>query len=346
VVDRSRLVSSLVIVGCAFVVSACSDDGGDTGGTTAGSTATTATSATTSAEGTTSDGGTDVTGGTGGAPCQPDPGTAPEACELPAAVIFSDIAGSQIWTMDLDGSNATVLMDQHADDVAVDRDGDALWWVTGDTTLMRSSMDGTGAEVVLDGLPSIYGLTLDIPTHTVYWANQVGEPKIQRACMDGSGIEEVLPGGECCMIGIDLDPVTRTLYWMDGYYGGPVSRMALGETTPEVIGTTVGIANGIDVDAGNGKVYWTEYGNGPDDDVVRRADLDGGNLETLLTAADGLQTPQHIAVDPVGGKLYLADIHAEQIVRANLDGSGVETLWSQAGALPRGIALDRREPCQ
>lgn len=297
----------------------------------------------------TSDSGTTDTGETtgGGQGCIPDPGTPPAACAAPDGVFFSDIAGTQVLRMDLDGANPTVILDAtHADDLALDRDGGRLWWVTGDATLLNANLDGTDTRTVLDGLPSIYALALDIPTGSVYWNNQVGEPKIQRACMDGTGIEEVLPGGECCMIGLALDPVDRYLYWMDGYYGGPVSRMAIGTTTPEVIGTTVGIANGIDVDHAAGKVYWTEYGNGPDDDVVRRANLDGSALETLLTAADGLQTPQHIAVDPVGGKFYLADLHAETVLRANLDGTGREDLWVQVGSQPRAIALDRVEPCQ
>jgi hypothetical protein len=202
-----------------------------------------------------------------------------------------------------------------------------------------------GLATALDNLPSAYCLALDLLGNHIVWTNQTGTPKIQRSSFCGNGVENLIPGDGCCMVGIALDLADQRMYWMDGYYGGPVTRAGLDGSNPQVIGTTVGIANGIDVDSAAGKVYWTEYGNGPNDDVVRRANLDGSNLETLLTAANGLMTPQHIAVDPAGGHFYLADLHAGRVLRAKLDGSGVETLWQGSG-YPRAIALDRPEPCR
>jgi len=62
------------------------------------------------------------------------------------------------------------------------------------------------------------------------------------------------------MIGISVDPVNLALYWMDGYYRGHVVRAYVDGGNPKEIATTVGIANGVDVDPVGGKVYWTEYG--------------------------------------------------------------------------------------
>ena len=44
---------------------------------------------------------------------------------------------------------------------------------------------------------------------------------------------------------------------------------------------------GLDLDVSGGKMYWADV----DADKVQRADLDGSNVEDLLTSADGLVDP-------------------------------------------------------
>jgi len=203
---------------------------------------------------------------------------------------------------------------------------------------------------VQPALPYAYGIALHPDYQRIYWTNQVSTPKVQRSCYWGGPTTDVLaglgPGGNCCAIGIDIDFLNERIYWMDGYYGGPVTRMELDGTGVTSLYTTTGIGNGIAVDHRHGKIYWTEYGNSAGSDVIRRSNLDGSNVETLLTAADGLDTPQHIAVDPAAGKIYWADLNAPtQIGRANLDGSNVETLFGGGGDV-RAIALEQLTPCQ
>jgi DNA-binding beta-propeller fold protein YncE len=52
-----------------------------------------------------------------------------------------------------------------------------------------------------------------------------------------------------------------------------------------------------------------------------------------------VSNPQGIAVDNIGGKIYWTDSGTHQIHRANLNGSGSETLVKWAYN-PRGIAVD------
>ena len=70
-----------------------------------------------------------------------------------------------------------------------------------------------------------------------------------------------------------------------------------------------------------GKVYWTDDGT----DKISRANLDGSGVEDLLT---GLDSPQGIALDTDGGKMYWVETGTApgKISRANLDGTGVEAL--------------------
>ncbi len=83
----------------------------------------------------------------------------------------------------------------------------------------------------------------------------------------------------------------------------------------------------------SGKVYWTDTGR----DNIRRANLDGSNVEVLVT---GVDWPVGLALDPAGGKMYWTNgINVHTISRANLDGTGVEVLLTGMED-PRGIALD------
>ena len=83
-------------------------------------------------------------------------------------------------------------------------------------------------------------------------------------------------------------------------------------------------------------MYWTE--STPADFMLQRANLDGTNLELLVT---GLVNPSGIALDVAGGKIYWTDIGAGKIQRANLDGSAVEDILTVGAVFaPLAVALD------
>ena len=94
---------------------------------------------------------------------------------------------------------------------------------------------------------------------------------------------------------------------------------------------------GVALDLANGKLYWTEFSA----DTIRRSDLDGTNVETLVSS--GLTHPVGIALDLTAGKMYWCDGASEytaKIMRANLDGTSVETLVEDPLVAPSDIALD------
>ena len=86
------------------------------------------------------------------------------------------------------------------------------------------------------------------------------------------------------------------------------------------------------------KMYWVS----PSTDDIKRANLDGTSIETLISS--GLSDPRDIALDVTAGKMYWTESGSSDIKRANLDGTSVETLNTNANipnsGFAGGLALD------
>jgi hypothetical protein len=86
------------------------------------------------------------------------------------------------------------------------------------------------------------------------------------------------------------------------------------------------LPDGIVVDAQARHIYWTNMGvPNLDDGSIERADLDGGNRRVIVPQGV-THTPKQIHLDKQNGKLYWCDREGMRVMRANLDGSRVETL--------------------
>ena len=167
----------------------------------------------------------------------------------------------------------------------------------------------------------------------LYWTDW-GTDKIQRANLDGSGIEDLVSGGGLDgPDGLTLDMAGGKMYWTDAGTN-KIQRADLNGSNVEDLVTGLGIPYGLALDASGGKMYWTNRQT----NKIQRADLSGGNVEDLITS--GLTFPGGLALDVSGGKMYWTNPGANKIQRANLNGSGVEDLVTSGVSSPTGIALD------
>jgi hypothetical protein len=106
----------------------------------------------------------------------------------------------------------------------------------------------------------------------------------------------------------------------------------------KTIVTKCHLPDGIVVDAEAGHIYWTNMGiPDRDDGSIERADLDGGNRRTIVPQGV-THSPKQIHLDKENGKLYWSDREGMRVMRANLNGSQIETLVE----VGRGDA-DRRD---
>jgi hypothetical protein len=86
------------------------------------------------------------------------------------------------------------------------------------------------------------------------------------------------------------------------------------------------LPDGIVVDVEAGHIYWTNMGiPNLDDGSIERADLDGKNRKVIVPQGV-THTPKQLHLDKENGKLYWGDREGMRVMRANLDGSQVETL--------------------
>jgi sugar lactone lactonase YvrE len=107
---------------------------------------------------------------------------------------------------------------------------------------------------------------------------------------------------------------------------GRVVSLNTDGSDPKTLVTGCRLPDGVVVDSAAGYLYWTNMGvPHRNDGSIERADLDGGNRRFIVP--EGMTfTPKQLHLEKKSGKLYWSDREGMRVMRANLDGSQVETL--------------------
>lgn len=254
-------------------------------------------------------------------------------------VYWTDSGTDKIQRADLDGSNVEDLVTGFAfpAGLAVDPAGGKMYWndtfdLPGTGQIRRANLDGSGVELLVSGLDTPVGITLDVEGGKIYWTDTASQ-KIQRSNLDGTNVEDLVTGVK--PVGIALDVAAGKIYWADITFPiDSIKRSNLDGSGQETVLLlfTPGSVRGIALDIPNGKIYLAERLN----NRIRRANLDGSELEVLIS---GLDQPVGIELDLARGKMYWTSIGGGKVKRANLDGSGLEDVVSGLTD-PIDLALD------
>ena len=251
---------------------------------------------------------------------------------------WTDVRG--IHRVDLDGENMETPVPVPLVSpigIAVDEKGGKIYWADSDTRkIQRANLDGTNIEDLIaarSGWP--YYVAVDGSRGKLYWTDtQI----IQRSNLDGTEVEALVTQANRVEWpqGIAIDSNGQKMYWADSD-ARKIQRANLDGTEVEDL-VTEGLQNplSIAVDPTRGKVYWTDRGG-----VIRRADLDGKNVEESVA---GLVWPSAIAVDSVAGKLYWTEWDTGKIHRSDLNGTNVEDVFTTGTTRILGIAVDTDGP--
>jgi hypothetical protein len=108
--------------------------------------------------------------------------------------------------------------------------------------------------------------------------------------------------------------------------GGRILSMNTDGSDRKILVTECRLPDGVAVDVEAGHIYWTNMGVPHlNDGSIERADLDGQNRKTLVPEG-ATYTPKQLHLDKKNRKLYWSDREGMRVMRANVDGSNVETL--------------------
>ena len=126
--------------------------------------------------------------------------------------------------------------------------------------------------------------------------------------------------------GADKSTPSGRLFFLDNGAGRVLTANPDGSDLRTLINEGRKGPDGVVVDVPAGHIYWTNMGNFKEDDgAILRSDLDGKNMITIVPPG-GTFTPKQIKLEKKSGKLYWSDREGMRVMRANLDGSKIETL--------------------
>jgi DNA-binding beta-propeller fold protein YncE len=260
-----------------------------------------------------------------------------EGRKLPDGLAIDIAAGHLYWTnmgnpkindgsilrSDLDGVNLTTIVPPGGTftpkQLQIEKSTGKLYWCDREgMRVMRSNLDGSGIETLIDTSAGdarpgadptkwCVGIAVDIEKSKFYWTQKggdnAGQGSIRRA-----GIS--MPHGESAADRHDIE----LLY----------------DALPEPID--------LDIDPGDRMLYWTDRGDPPRGNTVNRAPLDtsSGKRVAPEIVFDHLMEGIGLALDTKGRRMFVTDLGGS-IYSANLDGTDRRTLQFALGNLS-GIA--------
>jgi len=187
--------------------------------------------------------------------------------------------------------------------------------------VQSADMDGASLLTLLPGLDEPVGVNIDPVASKLYVTVQGAAPGLQRANLDGTGLEPVITPGMQHPAGLALDGGAGKLYFVDDTLDAVFAASLDGSNLTNL--NIAGVDGPIDIslDPQEGKLYWSEQGT--PGARIRRANLDGSGVEDIVTttSAPGFSTPKGLEVDVDGRVLYFVDGGLNgSILRAQLDG--------------------------
>ncbi len=201
-------------------------------------------------------------------------------------IYWYDFGPEEFWRADLDGGNPEVVK---AGDDSVTQQWDVdpglghLYYECIGGICRIDVGDPATVDPILSGV-STSAVELDLFNRKLYWGDysDTMDRKIRRATMEGSRIEDVLSTQTVSPDEVAADWVHKKIYYN---WGGGIRQGGMDGTKNRLLLQGSHPVEGIALDLNAGKVYWAESQlviEGPDPSWIRRANLSGSMIETIL----------------------------------------------------------------
>ena len=236
--------------------------------------------------------------------------------------------------------------------IAIDMEGGKVYWAEqiekNRSRVRRANLDGRNVQVVKEMGGAVRGIAIDSAKGNLYMTNARanGRGNIQRSKLDGSVfhwnyIDNLSPALSSPR-DIALDVAGGKVYWTEDITDADTGKETIrirrantsGNQNVEVIREISGVPRGLAVDSAKGNLYLANTrgvrGN------IQRLKIDGSRFHWNYIHIDKADSPQGVALDIAGGKVYWTE--AGGIRRADLNGSNRQDVATGIGA-PVGIAL-------
>jgi hypothetical protein len=284
-------------------------------------------------------------------------------------LLFLEVSGGRVISMNPDGSDRKVIVDRQRipDGIVVDVEAGHVFWTNmgnpaaNDGSIQRADLDGLNLTTIVPegGTFTPKQIQLDKRSGKLYWSDREGM-RVMRANLDGSHVETLVERGRDAAaradqtnwcVGIAIDPGRAQVYWTQKgpdnagrgriFRAGleiPRSQKAASRTDIELLFDGLPEPIDLDLDLTTRTMYWTDRGDPPRGNTVNRAPMDAEpgprkDPEIVLTH---LMEGIGLALDVEGGRMFVSDLGGS-IYGAQLDGSARKALAVAQGNLT-GIA--------
>ena len=192
------------------------------------------------------------------------------------------------------------------------------------------SLFGTLEATSTSAYTGNYEMIIDPDNLYRYLAAYTGQ-KITRAEIDGTGEIVLWDTAGTNPFQIAIDPLRNKIYWTEWSTNARIMCANLdGTGVATAIATGEYYPTGMQIDVASGNLYVYNGFNSPP--ILRRTTTDGtcsaASFTTLLSSPT-LPLAYNLTIDPPGSRLFFVDYNANNIVKINTDGTGLNlNLWS------------------
>ena len=265
-------------------------------------------------------------------------GAEPSQPNAATSLYWVEWDSNQIRRGNADGSgNSSGCLNAVADisGIVLDSAAGKMYWIERDQGRLRSAnLDCSGVITLNSTLVNADRLALDISAGKLYWTENNGTNRIRRANLNGSGIETVLSSlGR--PVGVVVDTINDFIYWTEQDSRSVWRATLTGANKTMIVPAVDGQSTPLDivVDPARNRLYWIVGETG----AIYASTLTGSGAGIWLD----LPNPRYVTVDVDSGRVYWGDWDAQEIRRADSNGSNNQLLFSSSDGVvqPRAIAL-------